>query len=123
MRNPNFMIILTAIVALGFMFTGCGGQDNIMSEMTGTWKSDKDDGPIKINLSGEQKTIKIDGNAVPVTVKNVDKGLYIVTVDATPANGQTSEWSFMQIWNDSGSTFTIRFDHNGEKETLTRVKG
>ena len=74
MRNLNFMIILTAIVALGFMFTGCGDKNNIMSEMTGTWKSDKDDGPIKINLSGEQKTIKIGDNAVPVTVKKVDEG-------------------------------------------------
>ena len=123
MRNLNLVIILMVIVALGFMFTGCGGQDNIMSEMTGTWKSDKDGGPININLSGEQKTIKIGGNAVPVTVKTVDKGSYIVTVDAKPANGKTSEWSFMQVWDDNGSSFTIRFDHNGEKETLTRVEG
>jgi hypothetical protein len=111
------------IVALGFIFTGCGGTDNMISAMTGTWKSNKDSSSIKINLSGEQKTINISGNVVPVTVKKVDKGSYIVTVNAKLANGKTSEWSLMQVWDDNGSAFAIRFGHNGEKETLTRVKG
>ena len=121
MRNLKVVIILMVVVAVGFMFTGCGGQDNILSEMTGTWKSDKNGEPVKINLSGEQKAVEIGGNAVPVTVKRVDESAYSVTVDAKPVNGKTSQWSFRQVWDESGSAFTIKFDHDGEEETLTRV--
>ncbi len=121
MRNLNLVIILMAIVAVSFMFTGCGGNENIMSEMTGTWKSDKDGAAIKINLSGEQKTIEIGGNAIPVTIKKIDESSYSVRVDAKLANGKTSEWSFRQVWDESGSSFIIKFDHNGEVETLTHA--
>lgn len=123
MRNLNLVKILMVVVALGFIFTGCGGKTNMLSEMNGTWKSDKGGDFIKINLSGEQKTIETGSNTVPITVKKVDEGTYIVTVDAKSANGKTSEWSFMQVWNDNGSTFSIKFNHDGEEETLTRVKG
>jgi hypothetical protein len=112
-----------AVVALGFIFTGCGGGGGMLSEMNGTWQSDKGDDFIKLNLSGEQKFIEIGSNTVPITIKNIDEGSYIVTVDVKPANEKTSEWSFMQVWDDNGSAFTIKFDHDGEKETLTRVEG
>jgi len=121
MRNLNILTIIAAIVAAVFMFTGCGSNGSILSEMTGTWKSDKDGAAIKIDLSGEQKTIEIGGNAVPVTVERVDEGAYSVKVNAKLANGKTTKWSFRQVWDDNGSNFTIRFDHNGEIETLTHT--
>ncbi len=120
MRNLNLVIILIVVSSLGLMFAGCGGQDNILSEMTGTWKSDKGDTPVKINLSGTQKTVEIGDNTVPVTVKKVDEGSYTVVLDARPANGKTLKWSFREVWNDNGSAFTIKFDHDGKEETLSR---
>ena len=120
MRNLNLVIVIVAVAALSLMFAGCGGQDNILSEMTGTWKSNQGSNPIKINLSGNPKTVEIGDNTVPVTIKKVDEGSYTVTVDAKPANGKTLVWSFREVWNDNGSAFTIRFDHDGEEETLTR---
>ena len=120
MRNPKFVIVLVVVVAAGFMFSGCGGKDNMMSEMTGTWKSDKSSSPIKINLSAEKKNIEIGDTTVPVTIKKVDESAYVLTVDAKTANGKTAAWSFRQVWNSNGSTFTIKFDHDGEEETLTR---
>ena len=120
MRNLKLVIILMVVVAVSLMFTGCGAKENMMSEMTGTWKSDKSSSPIKINLSGEQKTIEIGDTTVPVTIKNVNEGAFMLTVDAKTANGKTLPWSFRQVWNGTGSAFTIKFDHNGEEETLTR---
>jgi len=121
MRNLNLIIMTAAIVAVVFMFTGCGGNNSIMSEMTGTWKSDKDGASIKIDLSGEKKVIEIGGKAIPVAIKKIDESSYSVRVDAQLANGKTSEWLFRQVWNDNGSSFTIKFDHNGEEETLTHA--
>ncbi|MFH1980805.1 MAG: hypothetical protein ABIL58_03065 [Pseudomonadota bacterium] len=120
MRNLNLVIIIAIVVALGFMVTGCSNKKNIVSEMTGTWKSDKNAEPIKIDLSGEQKAIVIGTNSVPVTVTNVDEGTNIVKVDAKPANGNAAVWSLRQVWNDNGSSFTIIFDHDGVEEKLTR---
>jgi len=121
MRNLNLIRTLIVVTALGLLFAGCGGQDNILSEMTGTWKSDKASTPVKINLSGPQKTVEIGEKTVPVTVKKVDEGSYTVILDAKPANGKTMEWSFREVWNDNGSAFTIKFDHDGEEETLSRA--
>lgn len=121
MRNLNLVIILSIVVGLGLMFSGCGSQKNLMSEMTGTWKSDKNSEPIKINLSGEQKAIEIGSNTVPVTVTQVDEGTNIVKVDAKPASGNAAVWSLRQVWNNNGSSFSIIFDHDGVEEKLTRV--
>jgi hypothetical protein len=120
MRNLNLVIILSVFVALGFIFTGCGSTENMLSEMSGTWKSDKNSAPVNINLAGEQKAIEIGGNTVPVTVNKVDEGAFTIKVDAKPTSGKTSVWSLRQVWNDNGSAFTIKFGHDGEEETLTR---
>ena len=121
MRNLNLVIMIAAIFAAVFMFTGCGSNGSIMSEMTGTWKSVKDGAAIRIDLSGEKKSVEIGGNAIPVTIKKVNESGYIVRVEAHLADGNTSEWTFRQVWNENGSSFTIKFDHNGEIETLTHA--
>ena len=121
MRNLNLVIIVCiVVVALGFVSIGCSSKKDFVSEMSGTWKSDKNSEPIKINLAGEKKAIGIGNNTVPVTVKNVDEGSLIIKVEAKPANGNTAEWSLRQVWDDNGSAFTIKFDHDGEIETLRR---
>ena len=58
---------------------------------------------------------------MPVTVNEIDEGAFIVRVDAKLTNGKTAKWSFRQVWNDNGSAFTIKFDHDGEEETLDRA--
>lgn len=121
MRKLNLVVIIAAIVVVVFMFTGCSGNGTIMSQMTGTWKSAKDGAAIKINLSGEKKNIEIGGNTIPVTIKEVNESAYAVRVEAQLANGKTSAWTFRQVWSENGSSFTIKFDHNGEIETLTHA--
>ncbi len=120
MRNLNIVIILTIVVALGFMYSGCGETKSMMSEMTGTWKSDKNNEPIRIDFSGKQKAIEIGSSTVPVKINNVDEGSYMVKIDATLANGNAAVWSLRQVWDDNGSSFTIKFNHDGVEETLTR---
>jgi hypothetical protein len=92
----------------------------MISEMTGTWKSDKNSEPIRIDLSGEQKAIEIGGNTVSVAINKVDEGAYLIKMDAKPANGNAAVWSLKQVWDDNGSSFTIKFHHDGVEETLTR---
>jgi hypothetical protein len=121
MRNLKQLIACVLVAALVLIVIGCGGKQDIVSQMTGTWKSDKGGYPVKINLTGNDKSIEIDGKTVPVKVKNVDKGEYQVTVAATSLAGKTSEWSLIQVWNDNGSNFTIKFKHDGMEEPLARM--
>ena len=121
MRNLKQLITCVLVAALVLIVIGCGGKQDIVSQMTGTWKSDKGGYPVKINLTGNDKSIEIDGKSVPVTVKNVDKGEYQVTVAATSLAGKTSEWSLIQVWDDNGSNFTIKFEHDGMEEPLARM--
>ena len=120
MKNLYQLIACVLVAALVLVVTGCGGKQDIVSQMAGTWKSDKGDNPVKINLTGKDKSIEIGGKTVPVTLKNVDKGEYILTVTTTSLAGKTSEWSLIQVWDDNGSHFTIKFKHDGMEETLTQ---
>ncbi len=122
MRNLKQLIACVLVAALVLVVIGCGGKQDIVSQMTGTWKSDKSGYPVKINLTGNDKSIEINGKTVPVTVKNVDKGEYQVTVAATSLAGKTSEWSLIQVWDDNGSNFTIIFKHDGIEEPLARME-
>jgi len=122
MRNLNLLIACVLVAALGLVVIGCGGKQDIVSQMAGTWKSDKGGYPVKINLEGKDKSIEIGGKTVPVSLKNVDKGQYLVTVATTSLVSKTSEWSLIQVWDDNGSDFTIKFNHDGMEETLTQMK-
>lgn len=110
------------IVALGAALTGCGGDGEILSQMSGTWKSNKNEDPIQIKIADEDKAITISGKRFPVKVKSVDKGKSEVTVYATPTAGQVTEWTLRQVWNDNGSQFTIDFDHDGTEERLSKAE-
>jgi hypothetical protein len=120
MRKLNFVMLISVMVALGFLFTGCGNAQKIMSEMSGTWKSDKGNAPVTIHLDGKQKAIEIGGNSVPVTVNKVDETALLVKLDAKPANGKAAVWSLREVRSENGSTFTIKFGHDGQEETLSR---
>lgn len=110
------------VVALGVAFTGCGGDSEILSQMSGSWKSNKSEDPIQIKFADKDKSITILGKNIPVEVKSVDKGKSEVTVSATPAAGQVTEWTLRQVWNDNGSQFTIDFDHDGTEERLSKAE-
>jgi hypothetical protein len=120
MRNLNQLIACVLVGVLGLVVIGCGGKQDIVSQMAGTWKSDKGGYPVKIDLTGKDKFIEIGDKTVPVTLKNVEKGEYLVTVATTSPVSKTSEWSLIQVWDDNGSQFTIKFKHDGMEETLTQ---
>lgn len=107
---------------LGAALMGCGGDGEILTQMSGTWKSNANDSPVQINFTGKEKFFTISGKTIPVIIKSVDKGKYEVTVSATPEAGQATEWTLRQVWNDNGSQFTIVFDHDGTKERLSKTE-
>lgn len=119
--NLNYfgaMVILSLI----FGIIGCGdsGKSDV-ANISGAWQNPSNLQKVLLNLSGDSKTIAIDGKTLPVTIKKNEADRYSLNV-SDPALGE-KEWKIFRIWDDNGSTFTLRFEHDGKTEDLNRVTG
>ena len=120
-RNLNYFGVL-AIISLVFGIIGCGdsGKSDV-ANFNGAWQNPSNQQKIVINFNGDSKTIAIDGKTLPVTVKKTEADRYSLSV-SDPAVGQ-KEWKISRIWDDNGSTFTLRFERDGKTEELNRATG
>jgi hypothetical protein len=119
--NLNYLGVL-AIISLVLGITGCGdsGKSDV-ANFSGAWQNPSNHQKIVINFNGDSKTISIDGQTLPVTVKKTEADRYSLSV-SDPASGQ-KEWKLSRIWDDNGSTFTLRFERDGKTEDLNRATG
>ena len=111
-----------AIISLIFGIIGCG--DSAKSDvvnLSGAWQNPSNNQKVVINLNGDSKTIAFDGKTLPFTIKKNEADRYSLHV-SDPALGE-KEWKIFRIWDDNGSTFTLRFEHDGKTENLNRVIG
>jgi hypothetical protein len=116
-------VCLTALVFLvvSMAVAGCGGgkaKSEDLAGLNGSWKNEADGKTVEFNLSGENKTVTINGSPVPVTIsQNVGDEIHLSAVNG---QGKTEDWKLKKVWNDNGSAFTLNFFHNGVSETLVR---
>jgi len=110
------------ILCLIFGIIGCGnsGKSDV-ANFSGAWQNPSNHQKVLLNLSGDSKTIAIDGKTLPVTIKKNEADRYSLNV-SDPTLGE-KEWKIFRIWDDNGSTFTLRFEHDGKTEDLNRVTG
>ncbi len=110
----NYVGVLV-IVSLVFGIIGCGGSGKSdVANLSGAWQNPSNHLKIVINFDGDSKTIALDGKTLPVTVKKTEADRYNLSV-SDPAAGQ-KEWKHSRIWDDNGSSFTLRFDYDGKTE-------
>jgi hypothetical protein len=119
--NLNYFVAMV-ILSLIFGIIGCGdsGKSDV-ANFSGAWQSPSNHQKVLLNLSGDSKTIAIDGKTLPVTIKKNEADRYSLHV-SDPALGE-KEWKIFRIWDDNGSSFTLRFEHDGKTEDLNRVTG
>ena len=120
-RNLNYFGVL-AIISLVFGIIGCGdsGKSDV-ANFSGAWQNPSNHQKVVLNFNGDSKTIAIDGKTLPVTIKKSEADRYSLSV-SDPASG-AKEWKLFRIWDDNGSTFTLRFEHDGKTEELNRATG
>ena len=110
------------IISLIFGIIGCGDSGKSdLANFSGAWQNPSNHQKVLLNLSGDSKTIAIDGKTLPVTIKKDEADRYSLHV-SDPALGE-KEWKVYRIWDDNGSTFTLRLEHDGKTEDLNRVIG
>jgi hypothetical protein len=72
-----------------------------------------------LNFSGDNKTITVDGKTLPASVNQYEVDRYKLQISDS-ALGEKG-WTIFRIWDDNGSNFTLRFEHDGKTEDLERV--
>jgi hypothetical protein len=112
------------LVVISFIFgiIGCGdsGKSDV-ANFNGAWQNPVNQQKVVLNLNGDSKTIAIDGKTLPVTIKKSEADRYSLHV-SDPVLGE-KEWKIYRIWDDNGSTFTLRLEHDGKTQDLSRVVG
>lgn len=121
MRRANLNCLgVLAVVSLVFGIIGCGdsGKSDV-ANFSGAWQNPSNHQKVVLNFNGDSKTIVIEGKTLPVTVKKTEADRYSLSI-SDPALGQ-KEWKLFRIWDDNGSTFTLRFERDGKTEELNRA--
>lgn len=116
-------VIFTAVFFLLFsMIIGCGSEEKLETQISGSWQRTEGNGTVEINLDKNPTSLVFDGKTYAATIDKVDKGHNSVHLKVTTDNGTSEEWILHQLWNDNGSSFKLAFRHNGTEETLVAAK-
>ena len=110
-------ITVFAFIMFSMVF-GCGNEEKLETQISGSWQRTEANGTVEINLDKSPMSLVFDGKTYAATIDNVDKGSYSVHLKVATDNGESEEWVLHQVWNDNGSTFKLAFRHNGTQETL-----
>ncbi len=114
---------LTAIAVMILAVVGCGatagGHD--ISNLGGTWQNLSNQEKVVINVTGEKKTISISDKTLPLTIKPAEADRFIFRV-SDAASGE-KDWKIFRVWDDTGKSFTLKFEHDGQTDNLERVMG
>ncbi len=117
LKVQSAVATIFAFIIVG-MVIGCGNQEKLETQISGSWQRTQGDGTVEINLDKSPMSLVFDGKTYAATINKVDKGNNRVHLKVATDNGASEEWILHQIWNDNGSTFTLAFRHNGKQETL-----
>jgi len=116
-KVQSAVVIVLAFIISG-MVVGCGSEEKLETQISGSWQRVQGDGTVEINLEKSPLSLVFDGKTYAATIDKVDKGKNSIHIKVATENGTSEEWLLHQIWNDNGSTFKLAFSHNGTQETL-----
>ena len=121
-RSPkkSCVTLIAAFLFAVSLLIGCGGGEDLSTQISGTWQNGDGDCNVQINLAAEPKTVTLDGTAYPATIDKVDMGVYSVHLKVEAEPGKSEEWIIRQVWDDNGSSFGLAFIHNGTQEKLVK---
>ena len=111
----------TMMVVLGLITFGCSADSGkLLKEVSGVWARGQGKGTIAINLTGDTKTLEMDGQSYSATVQSVEMGNYVVDLKVQNGSNQPKIWSVREAWDDNGENFKLVFSHDGQKEILPK---
>lgn len=119
LRGKTMSGVWTVGVICLLLVFGCSQGGEKLAEVDGVWQSDAGQQELSIHLNGDAKSITYGGDSVPVKVKKVEADHIILEAGKT-AGGAVSEWKLTKVWNDNGSSFSLRLIHGDKVERFER---
>lgn len=113
----SFLVI---VLAIGLAFSGCSSKADLLQEVSGQWKSNENNDPVDIQLVGNTKTMKVNGDAYPITIDKVEMDKYQVDLKVKNGGSQPELWTLRQIWDDNGVSFKLSLKRGDKSEVLVR---
>ena len=119
MKSRNLIILfLSSILTIGLTFAGCSNKKDLLREVSGQWQDSQNKDAVEIHLEGDAKSLTVKGQTYPVTVESVEMSNYVVSLKVQNGSAKPELWTIRQMWDESGDSFKLAFNHSGEKEVL-----
>jgi hypothetical protein len=116
------MIVMLGV--LGLLTVGCSdNKSKLLTEVSGVWNRGQGAGTVQFDLTGENKTLEVDGKSFSATIDKVNMDRLEVDLKVQNGEAQPEMWSVRQVWDDNGVEYKLVFDHDGQKENLARKAG
>jgi len=121
MKVVNFnAFVRLACFALIVIFVGCSTSTNSdFANLNGTWQNPSNKLTVVLNITGDNKTITIGDKTLPITIKQVRQEKFIVHVSDKTLGEK--DWSLLRVWDDNGSSFTIKLERDGTVDNLAQI--
>jgi hypothetical protein len=120
------------VIVLSILLYGCNKeikeyQENIvLKNVSGVWRNVSDGNMITINLTEDEKYIKVKGSyltvKIPVSISGIDLQNHIITLNVVE-NGNQKILTLRQLFDESEEKFTLVLTlDNGVQEQLSFVR-
>jgi hypothetical protein len=121
-RNLSLSVIFT-ILSIGLIMTtfGCSGKDKLLQEVSGQWQDSQSHTVVDIRLVGDDKSVTIGGHPYPVSIEKVELINYLVQLKVQNGAAEPESWTIKELWDESGASFKLSFNHNGQSEMLVHM--
>lgn len=118
-RNLSLLLI-AAILTIGLITFGCAGKEKLLKEVSGQWQDNQDHSMVDIHLVGDNKSVTVGGHPFPVSIEKVEMINYLVQLKVQNGAAEPESWTLKELWDESGASFKLSFNHNGQSDVLVR---
>lgn len=123
-KKRKIILGIIAVIFVLVLINGIGGGtgSDILADVSGVWRGDSDGAMVTIDLLSDQKTVDINGNTIPVSIKDIDHDNHIISLNIEYGD-QTVVWAIRQVWDDQGESFDLDMSlHEGTTDSLAFVR-
>ncbi len=116
-----YLSLITTVLILSI---SCSKSENdILEKIGGVWKLSNENTLMTIQLTSNEKTIRMGNLEIPVKVKSVDADNSIVNLIMTDKDGIEQIWTLKQVWLEDEKSFTLLWTaHDGSQFNLEFVR-
>lgn len=125
--KPALLAPTAALILLAGMFTLTPRFSQAidalaLEKVSGVWLAGSDGTRISIDLSGNQKVLRISGSTIPVSIRDIDNKNNTIIFSVNLSDNRQVLWTLHQVFNESGQATLFLTIHDGAEESLSFIR-